>query len=565
MLECVKKLINDFKQRIMIPPENLLFIGLVFVILIPLFFFKYFPNWDGPAHVGGAAIFHHYNDLDRSAFREFFLVNPRPSPNLFGHALLVLFQIFVSPVWSEKLLVMLVFVSLPIAFRYLIVQLNVNARHLTYFVFPLTIGWFVYAGQYNFSLSISAFFLALGYWFQKKAEVRFQHILVLSFLLSILYFSHIVSYVMFFVFTFCTIQWESIARRFIGDMPVEESLSEIARNLLPLLTASVPSATLAVVYFSTGSLVGFGDRQPLFDLIKAFATLSSVLIVFDKAEYMFSIFVNISVIALFLVVFRNPRARNLKLPQIGFLLVFFVIFALYFLLPDALAGGSFLSSRLCLFAYIALVCWLAQFDFVSFMQRLIIASLVFATLGLTIIRLPIFIAFNRDITEFMSAAPLLRENATVLPLFYIYDGYHGNEEDQNGITAYARRTRPMDFITGYLMAEQGVVDLAHYESGYDYFPTRFRAELDPTRYLGTATYWMESIPPAVNIENYFRTTSGRVDFVLVWGLNHATEEVLSDTKTLLIQRQLAMYYELIHTSEPRGLLQVYQRNSVQPP
>jgi hypothetical protein len=281
--------------------------------------------------------------------------------------------------------------------------------------------------------------------------------------------------------------------------------------------------------------------------------------VFDKGEYFFSTLVSVSIFALCLLAISANRARILKLPHTGYLIIFSLVVLLYFILPDALAGGTFLSPRLCLFAYIAIVCWLAHFKFSLFAQRAFAISMIVAALGLTVIRLPKIAAFNKDISEFMSAAPYLRENATILPLLYTYDGYLVPETEQNAVTAFARRTRPLDFVTGYLMADMGVVDLAHYESGYEYFPTQYRAELAPQKFLGSNPYWMESLPPAVNIANYDRTTPGQVDFVLVWGLKLATEEMLSDPKTILIQQQLAENYQLIYVTEPRGLLQVYER------
>lgn len=550
---------SDKNRRMTTSEELILFITLTLVILSPLFLFEYFSSWDGPAHVGGAAVVSQYDDPGRSAFREYFFLNTRPLPNLLGHFLLILFQSFASPIWSEKLLIALIFVLFPLTFRYLIIALNNRAGPLAYFAFPFSIGWFVYAGQYNFSLSLPVFFLALGYWFRMRDAMNFKRMSMLSMLLLILYFSHIVSYGLFFIFVVVLALHRNILQWMKGALSFEGSLKHALRCFLPVFVASIPSAILTIFYFSSNNYTGFGDRQSFIYSLKAFGTLSSTLVVFDRMEYVFSIFVSLSLIILCLIAIYQNLAHISSLGDSGFFFVFLLVFILYFFLPDALAGGSFLSPRLSLFAHIALLCWLAQFDFRPITQRLIVIALAVSTLGLVTIRLPIITAFNRDISEFMSVAPYLRKNATVLPLLYTYDGFNIPEHEQNGVTAFARRTRPLDCVTGYLMADVGVVDLAHYESGYDYFPTQFKAELAPHIYLGTTPLWSESLPPAVDIENYYRMTTGEVDFVLVWGMHLATEEMLTDPKTILVLEQLAADYELIYTSEPRGLLQVYER------
>jgi hypothetical protein len=206
--------------------------------------------------------------------------------------------------------------------------------------------------------------------------------------------------------------------------------------------------------------------------------------------------------------------------------------------------------------------WLVYFDAAPRVRQIVIAASIVIMSGLIGLRVQYYAGFNKDLSEFLSAAQVLERNSTILPLFYVYDGAHGVDlENENLGMEYSLRTRPLDHAAGYLMSMNGVVDLAHYESEFDYFLLKFRPEVNPFVHLGAGSRWTEYIPADVNIANYSQQSMGSVDYVLVWGMNAASQDVLSDPRTILVTEQLAADYELIFVSEPRGLMQVYKRLS----
>jgi hypothetical protein len=68
--------------------ENLFFVLLIFLHLIPIWAVHYFPSIDGPSHIYHASVLREYNLPERSAFREYYSLNINPVPNWFSHLVL---------------------------------------------------------------------------------------------------------------------------------------------------------------------------------------------------------------------------------------------------------------------------------------------------------------------------------------------------------------------------------------------------------------------------------------------------------------------------------------------
>ncbi len=105
----------------------------------------------------------------------------------------------------------------------------------------------------------------------------------------------------------------------------------------------------------------------------------------------------------------------------------------------------------------------------------------------------------------------------------------------------------------YLAAERRVVDFTNYEADLGYFPTLFRRDANPYRWLRGG---QELQTPCLDFSRYDRRGPRRLDFVLVWAAVHADRK---DPCAAAIFEHLERHYELVHTSSPRGLAQLYRR------
>jgi hypothetical protein len=65
--------------------------------------------------------------------------------------------------------------------------------------------------------------------------------------------------------------------------------------------------------------------------------------------------------------------------------------------------------------------------------------------------------------------------------------------------------------------------------------------------------------PSVDVPSFEAQTGETVDYILLWGRIAATPETLNNPDTVNLMTTLTADYELIFTSEGRGLIELYSR------
>jgi hypothetical protein len=240
-----------------------------------------------------------------------------------------------------------------------------------------------------------------------------------------------------------------------------------------------------------------------------------------------------------------------------------VYVCLYFIMPDGMSGGLFISPRLQLYPFLALMLWLAAHPNVQHIWRgiqLVAAGVAVILLGFHGMT---YVELNDYLKEYLSGIHLIAPNATLLPISFSHQGHTPDGR------VLALRIGPFLHAGGYIAAQGGVIDLLNYSADSDqcsYFPLRFRPELNPFRHIapkvnGQAgaepqSHPLELQPPPVDFLTYPQRTGGRVDYVLVWRIR---DEYYDHPYTKSIFQQLEQGYERIHTSPQRGFMQLYRR------
>ena len=84
-------------------------------------------------------------------------------------------------------------------------------------------------------------------------------------------------------------------------------------------------------------------------------------------------------------------------------------------------------------------------------------------------------------------------------------------------------------LSGYIAATKTLVDLGNYEAATGHFPTVFRPELNPYKYLGT-----KEDPLKINIAGYQDRVGKHVDYVLLMS-NRSIEQELRRASDLYRQ------------------------------
>src|SRR6185437_6922067 len=308
---------------------SILFYVLLILHLIPLFFGKYFPTQDGPSHLKNARMLHDMLLHPGSVFHQYFNINPVPNPNWIVHVVYVIFLTFLHPFLAEKLFLALYVAFLPLSFRYLVRQINPNNSFISLLIFPLIYNITFYFGFLNFCVSIIFYIYALGYWLKYKGIFSAKKQIVFLLLISVLFFSHPISFVM--------------AGMSIGFVLIAYLLQEIKKHefawrqffmrLRGLFIGFLPSLVFFVHFLkNSNGDTDFPDRSP-WPYIRDQLYDASLVYMGKRDTYLFLVF------SLILILFMGynfyQRIKHKKIFSLDVLFILFASFAiLMFFSPD---------------------------------------------------------------------------------------------------------------------------------------------------------------------------------------------------------------------------------------
>ncbi|MDE0019990.1 MAG: hypothetical protein OXT69_01220 [Candidatus Poribacteria bacterium] len=540
------RLMGWFRQ-----PENALFAALILLHLIPIWAFPYFPSQDGPAHLNNANVLREYNHPDRSVFREYYVLNSNPEPNWTGHLALAGLMFLVPLLTAEKLLLSGYVVLLPLSARYAVRAVNPQNAGLAFLSFPFIFNYLLHMGFYNFSYSLPFFFFVVGYWAKKQERFGWREALIMALLWLALYFTHIFSVVtacaaiglaalMFTAF--------DLVNRLRGVPPDGETPKTsfwrlfASRALVPFI-ALLPTALL-VLNFLNQKGVRRGEPLPVGFQWRRLRTLESLVSFHD-----YEVWLAISVAALFaaltafLLLVKVLRWEWNRWDAL--LIVSAAYVYIYFIAPDWMSGGGFISHRMILFPYIALLLWAAGQRWPVWSKRTAQAAAAALAVAFLALNMRSYAQLNEYLEEYISAGDHVEPNTTLLPLCFSHQGRDENDR------IMARRIGPFLHASGIIAAKKRIVEMDNYEGNTTYFPVLFRPEKNPFTHIGA----IEAQPPQVDFLSFNEKTGGTVDYVLLWQLR----DLYHENAQKILEQLDKGGYERIFVSEPRGAAQLYRR------
>jgi hypothetical protein len=168
-----------------------IFFGFVLLLnLYPVLINKFLPTIDGPAHIYNSNLLFQMLTSEKSLLNSFYKINPELVPNWTGHFIMALFRFLFSGQITEKIFQLIYLVGLPLGFRGLLNKTKPN-HLLSYLIFPFTHNFPFYSGFYNFSIAIVLMFLSISFWIEHQNRFSFKSVVVLFFLMTLVYFSHL--------------------------------------------------------------------------------------------------------------------------------------------------------------------------------------------------------------------------------------------------------------------------------------------------------------------------------------------------------------------------------------
>lgn len=466
------------------------FIGLALLQLVPVWAPAYFPTTDGPSHVYNAVVIRELLQHHDGPIADTFELDLRPHPNVLGHVALVLLLAVFRVAVAEKILV-----SAIVLLFLLGAWLLAEGRVYAFLAFPFVFHELLQYGFYNYCLSAAIYLITLALWWRWRDRTDWRTIAIGALLILLCYTAH-----------------PSSTLLLIGSIGV---LWLTTRRHVRQLAAFVPVLPLLGWYFlhQPGDV---GKRPPVLERLRLLGRCE-ILWTFDKAQLALGtalMALLIALIAVTLVVERRRRDEN------GFAILTLIVGALYLAVPDAAAGGLWVSERLALIVPLLPLPWLTP-RLPRWARTGLVAALALVAAGNAIYLTTRERAIGRRVDAFVRAERAIPEKTIVLAL---------NGEQFTG----GARLPLLAHASGYVAAERRQADLDNYEAFTGYFPVKLRRGRPV---IDRATVEM-------NPSRFDATMFSVAGYVFVW---HLPDDV---------PRGLAPHYELVErSSEAR----VYRR------
>jgi hypothetical protein len=478
---------------------------LILIYLIPIWVITYFPSQDGPSHLYNAQILKEYNNSDYK-FNEFYDLNLKIFPNWFSHAFLAGLMYVFPPLIAEKLLISIYIILFPLSLFYLINAVNKGNTSFGILGFLFIYNYLFHMGFYNFVLSIPLFFFVLGYWWKNKDSLRYRNIIILNLLICVVFFCHLVSYVLALISIFV-----------LSALYYRKKVKKTLLSFCYLLPSYVPFAIYIIGSdFLRSGKSAFGFWQ-MPQLIIDFISMKS-LVSYSKYQFIITYILFAFIMYLFFWTLVNEKMKlkgniiQIKLDHRDyFLLISALVLVLYFFMPSSMGGGGFVTDRLSLYPFLIILPWFSvkqskihKYILHAFIVIICIVNVVYVSYY--------YITLDRDMKEFVSKVDLIEKNKTILPM---------------PLDPYGKSYRIGIFFNsfGYYCLQNGGINLGNYEAGTAYFPTKYKEGFER--------------PPLVTVLHAPKTlditkcASMPIDYVIIWGTDPGIENEVAKHWTLM--------------------------------
>ncbi|MBN1558197.1 MAG: hypothetical protein JW951_08630 [Lentisphaerae bacterium] len=528
------------------------FLLLLALLLIPVWAFPYVPTQDGPMHLENAWSILHYRAPGAQVLRDYYALSKLPIPTWPGHLIYAGLLALFPPALAEKTLLSAYVILFMVSFRYAVRRIRPDAVFLCFAAAPLVYNYPFHLGFFHFSLSHSVFFLAVAAWWSRR-RWNARAILVLTALLTLLYFTHIftlaVTLLTLGVLTCWSVllEFRSLPPSTAGPSP-RVFTRLLARRLAPLILAALPA--LALLCFMLFSLqqadpLNF-HRYHIWSRLLHFRPLT-VLVSYNTLELVPAAAALGLWGGLLAAVLSTRRRTRRPLRSDGFLWVLLISGVIYILAPDYfMSRAGKVLDRLSLYILFLVLLYLAAHPHTPRRRQWAALGGVAVTTLLLGFHLHTYARCIPLLDDYNRAAFRIPPGRTVLPLSLSDCG----PATGRGAPP-SRRTKPFLHALGYAAARRPLADLANHEGHIYYYPLTYRTHLDPYTHIGPVE---SPETESLDFTAYPARTGGQVDYVLLWGWNESRH---TNAHISAIMQQLREHYTREYVS-PLGHACLYR-------
>ena len=471
--------------------QHIVIIVLLVIHVLPTWLFKYTGTQDGPAHVHNAHILKVYHNHENYILREVHERNPTLFPNWTSHAFMAALMYIFPPLVCEKIFFSLCIGLLPLSLLYLLngIQKSKTLFCLVGFIFAYN--YLLHMGFYNFALSVSLFFFAIGCWWRCEDKRSSRAFVTVYVWLTVVYLTHFQSYALLTVsltvlgvFLYVYEALESPRVRFVPQL----------KSILLFLGSMLPAYVILLSYYLV-KREGGGFHRSFEGLMKYFLSIGSIVSFRDDHVLIGNLLLAVLGIAFLLTVIdrigkvyahraaltsENGGARGaaaILARTDVFLVIALILTVLYFKSPWSLrSGGMWISDRIHIYILLALLPFFSfsLHRFVDYAFSGILIVLALWHLGYYV---QTYYLLDRDAQEALSSAEMI-EPHTVLASRP--SSWGGTPDSAKWDFKYIL---PFEHIEGYLALKSDVAYLQNYEPNTDHFPLRYKNKKVPADYV----------------------------------------------------------------------------------
>jgi hypothetical protein len=449
-------------------------IGLVWML-------GYFPTQDGPSHIYNLVIL---KDLVNGGteWGNFFSYQLRAVPNiaftLFSYPLLQ----FFSPLVTEKIFISIYIILLGSSVPFFLHTFNKASLPFIFFIFPVIFNFNLMMGFYSYVISVPIFLIAFSVsWKIRNRSIVCKFIFFNLAGLIIFYF-HIIPFIFLLLGLICiTIVQSKGFKRIIFDQ-------------IKLISIISPSLLVLFLYLAKSTKSFIPDFSYLSSLSR-YIYLRNDLFFFSTVTFspwqmlpgfLFAgLFLSFFIFSVYLLI-RDSKKGWVKIRDISpsdkvliCLASFFLL--IYFITPFRFGGGDFFNQRFPWVIFIILLP-LLRINKKFFSERFVLVSISSVAIIFFVFNTAILWQQSNKVEEFLNGL-----NADIPKGAYVMT--YKKIDPKAGMP----RVDVLMHGASYYGIFKSCVDIGNYETGFDYFPIKFKANTPSFPSLDQIIYESETI------------------------------------------------------------------------
>lgn len=392
---------------------------LMFLSVIPIWLTKYFPTQNAPEYL---LLVHMIKEFYNPTYNyyDYYELIPIIVPNILFHFLIYLLYFFFSILTCHKIALSLMILLFPLSVFYFICAVDPRRIVFGFVSFIYTYNYFIFKGYENFYVSLSLFFIFLGYLIKHKNSLSKRNYTILYLLAFLLYLSHIYTFLLaiFIITVYSLIHYKSSGKFFSilavfipGFLFFLFYITNIFQNSGELVTETTHWLWYAPVRHTLGELIDM-TMYSFSSIPVLILWVSLLFIIFSIIKHLWGIRLNF-----------HPSKIGLVKVNIGALLqtemmTFFsiMLFLLYWMMPREIAGWSKFNIRILPFLLIFMMASARPFSKKIILRGFLILSMVssifmFAFMSYYIPKK------SQKVEVYTSGVSYIKQNRTILPVF----------------------------------------------------------------------------------------------------------------------------------------------------